>query len=50
MTVAKSVEDVFFKVHERDQETDFCLLVVRKMLRTNSRHVKVCNVTLYILG
>lgn len=29
------------EVHERDQETDFCLLVVRKLLRSNSRHVKV---------
>ena len=29
------------EVHERDQDTDFCLLVVRKLLRTNSRHVKV---------
>ncbi|KAL3874648.1 hypothetical protein ACJMK2_037630 [Sinanodonta woodiana] len=29
------------EVHERDQDTDFCLLVVRKLMRTNSRHVKV---------
>lgn len=29
------------EVHERDQDTDFCLLVVRKLLRTNSPHVKV---------
>lgn len=29
------------EVHERDQSTDFCLLVVKKLLRTNSRHVKV---------
>ncbi|XP_077537769.1 ATP-dependent RNA helicase TDRD9-like [Haemaphysalis longicornis] len=29
------------EVHERDQETDFLLLVVRKFLRTNSRGVKV---------
>lgn len=29
------------EVHERDKETDFCLLVVRRLLRTNSRHVKV---------
>lgn len=29
------------EVHERDQETDFLLLVVRKLLRTNSRGVKV---------
>ncbi|XP_077521432.1 tudor domain containing 9 protein spindle E isoform X2 [Amblyomma americanum] len=29
------------EVHERDQETDFLLLVVRKFLRTNSRGVRV---------
>ncbi|KAI8505585.1 ATP-dependent RNA helicase tdrd9 [Branchiostoma belcheri] len=29
------------EVHERDQETDFGLLVARKLLRSNSRHVKV---------
>ncbi|CAN8000514.1 unnamed protein product [Ixodes hexagonus] len=29
------------EVHERDQQTDFVLLVVRKFLRTNSRAVKV---------
>lgn len=29
------------EVHERDQEMDFTLLVVRKLLRTNSRGVKV---------
>ncbi|XP_014672536.1 PREDICTED: putative ATP-dependent RNA helicase TDRD9, partial [Priapulus caudatus] len=29
------------EVHERDQDTDFALLVVRKLLRSNSRHVKV---------
>lgn len=29
------------EVHERDEDTDFCLLVVRKLLRTNSPHVKV---------
>ncbi|CAM9496697.1 unnamed protein product [Lampetra fluviatilis] len=29
------------EVHERDQETDFLLLLVRKLLRTNSRTVKV---------
>ncbi|XP_060606288.1 ATP-dependent RNA helicase TDRD9-like isoform X2 [Ruditapes philippinarum] len=29
------------EVHERDQDTDFSLLVVRKLLRTNSRHTKV---------
>ncbi|XP_048586381.1 ATP-dependent RNA helicase TDRD9 isoform X1 [Nematostella vectensis] len=29
------------EVHERDKDTDFCLLVVRKLLRSNSRHVKV---------
>jgi len=28
-------------VHERDQDTDFALLVVRKLLRTNSRHTRV---------
>ena len=32
---------VWWQVHERDQDSDFCLLVVRKLLRTNSRHVKV---------
>ncbi|XP_064649764.1 ATP-dependent RNA helicase TDRD9-like [Lineus longissimus] len=29
------------EVHERDQENDFSLLVVRKLLRSNSRHVKI---------
>ncbi|XP_067013969.2 probable ATP-dependent RNA helicase spindle-E [Anabrus simplex] len=29
------------EVHERDQETDFALLVVRKLLRSNSNGVKV---------
>ncbi|KAI0215243.1 ATP-dependent RNA helicase TDRD9 [Lamellibrachia satsuma] len=29
------------EVHERDQESDFCLLVTRKLLRTNSRDVKI---------
>ncbi|XP_077997158.1 ATP-dependent RNA helicase TDRD9-like [Glandiceps talaboti] len=29
------------EVHERDQDSDFCLLVVRKLLRSTSRHVKV---------
>lgn len=29
------------EVHERDQEMDFLLLVIRKMQRTNSRNVKV---------
>lgn len=29
------------EVHERDQDTDFLLLVVRKFLRSNSRGVKV---------
>ncbi|XP_029835089.3 ATP-dependent RNA helicase TDRD9 [Ixodes scapularis] len=29
------------EVHERDQQTDFVLLVVRKFLRSNSRTVKV---------
>ncbi|KAK3092629.1 hypothetical protein FSP39_005160 [Pinctada imbricata] len=29
------------EVHERDQDTDFSLLIVKKLLRTNSRHVKV---------
>ncbi|XP_071496010.1 ATP-dependent RNA helicase TDRD9-like [Diadema antillarum] len=29
------------EVHERDQNTDFAMLVVRKLQRTRSRHVKV---------
>ncbi|KAK7505535.1 hypothetical protein BaRGS_00003280 [Batillaria attramentaria] len=29
------------EVHERDQESDFALLIVKKLLRSNSRHVKV---------
>ncbi|XP_012935222.1 ATP-dependent RNA helicase TDRD9 [Aplysia californica] len=29
------------EVHERDIETDFALLIVKKLLRSNSRHVKV---------
>ena len=29
------------EVHERDQDMDFALLVVRKLLRTNSHYVKV---------
>ena len=29
------------EIHERDQHSDFCLLIVRKLLRTNSTGVKV---------
>ncbi|XP_077865739.1 ATP-dependent RNA helicase TDRD9-like [Saccoglossus kowalevskii] len=29
------------EVHERDQDSDFSLLVVRKLLRSTSRHVKI---------
>lgn len=29
------------EVHERNQESDFALLVAKKLLRTNSQHVKV---------
>ena len=29
------------QIHERDKDTDFCMLVVRKLLRTNSKNVKV---------
>lgn len=29
------------EVHEREQDSDFCLLIVKKLLRTNSRHVKI---------
>ncbi|EDW81074.1 uncharacterized protein Dwil_GK11214 [Drosophila willistoni] len=32
---------VLDEVHERDQEMDFLLIVVRRLLATNSRHVKV---------
>ena len=32
---------VFVQVHERDKDTDFCLLLVMRLLRTNSRNVKV---------
>eukprot|EP00731_Ephydatia_muelleri_P027282 Em0019g155a len=32
---------VLDEVHERDQDTDFCLLVVRKLLKSNSKRVKV---------
>ena len=42
---AKSLNEythiILDEVHERDQDTDFALLVVRKLLRTNSKHVKV---------
>ncbi len=31
------------QVHERTEELDFLLLVIRKLLRTNSRYVKVCS-------
>ena len=39
----KSVESVvvWLQVHERNLDTDLCLLLVRKLLRTNSRQVKV---------
>ena len=30
-----------YQIHERDKDTDFCMLVVRKLLRTNSKNVKV---------
>lgn len=29
------------QVHERSEELDFLLLIVRKLLRSNSRYVKV---------
>lgn len=29
------------EIHERDQDTDFCILVVRKLLRSNSSGVRV---------
>lgn len=29
------------EVHERDQDSDFCILVVKKLLRSNSKDVKV---------
>ena len=32
---------VCHQIHERDKDTDFCMLVVRKLLRTNSKNVKV---------
>ncbi|KAH8288798.1 hypothetical protein KR054_009748 [Drosophila jambulina] len=32
---------VLDEVHERDQDMDFLLIVVRRLLATNSRHVKV---------
>lgn len=32
---------VLDEVHERDQDSDFCLLVVKMLLRRNSRDVKV---------
>lgn len=32
---------VLDEVHERDQEMDFLLLVIKKLLRSNSRQVKV---------
>ena len=32
---------VLDEVHERDTDTDFALLLVRRLLRTTSRHVKV---------
>lgn len=32
------------EVHERDLETDFIMLIVRKLLRTNSRTVKVIHI------
>lgn len=35
-----AVDDVF-QVHERTEEMDFLLLVIRKLLRTNSQSVKV---------
>ncbi|XP_064600454.1 ATP-dependent RNA helicase TDRD9-like isoform X1 [Liolophura sinensis] len=40
-TMTQFTHVILDEVHERDQETDFALLVVRKFLRTNSRHVKV---------
>lgn len=32
---------VLDEVHERDQEMDFLLLVIKKLIRSNSRQVKV---------
>ena len=38
---------VLDEVHERDQESDFCLLLVNMLLRKNSRDVKVSSVCAY---
>lgn len=35
-----AVDDTF-QVHERTEDMDFLLLVIRKLLRTNSQSVKV---------
>lgn len=37
----KIIVDNVFQVHERTEEMDFLLLVIRKLLRTNSQSVKV---------
>lgn len=41
MKTCKKWNGGFFQVHERTEEMDFLLLVVRKLLRTNSQSVKV---------
>ena len=40
-TMKRFTHVILDEVHERDQESDFCLLVVRKLLRTTSRDTKV---------
>ncbi|XP_050405391.2 ATP-dependent RNA helicase TDRD9 [Patella vulgata] len=40
-SMAQFTHVILDEIHERDQESDFALLMVRKLLRTNSRNVKV---------
>lgn len=40
-SIIKFTHVIIDEVHERDQDMDFTLLVIRKLLRTNSPYVKI---------
>lgn len=40
-TLAPYTHIILDEVHERDQDMDFLLIIVRRLLITNSKHVKI---------